>query len=402
MSRKKTLIICGIILGVAALVTIIIFNTEPSAQKRGATKQTAMLVDVTTVNRGTYSPNIVATGTVQPSRDIMLSPRVSGEIIDMSDAFVPGGYAKKGEVLLQIDPSDYRNTLEQRKSDLEQQRANLDMEMGRQEVAQQELDLIGDTLMQDTSLVLRKPQLNQVKAQLKAAEASVNQAELNLQRTTIRAPFDAHILSRNANIGSQVNVGDMLGRLVGRDEYWVNVTVPVGMLRWLSFPGEDGEGSPVKVRNRTAWPDSEFRTGQLYKRIGSLEEQTRLARVLVTIPDPLAYETDSSEVPGLLIGAFVETKITGNPVKNVVRLNRDYLRKDETVWVMKDGKLSIRKVEILLKDSKYAYITEGLEDGEKVVTTNLSTVSDGAPLRTGASGANTENVSDTTSLGEDS
>ena len=83
-----------------------------------------------------------------------------------------------------------------------------------------------------------------------------------------------------------------------------------------------------------------------------------------------------------MIGTFVEVNIQADAIPDVVRLNRDYVRSNETVWVMKDGKLEIRKVEIVLTDDIYAYIRSGLDDEEKVVITDLSTVSNGIGLRT--------------------
>ena len=385
MTKQKTIFVSTGILILAGVVTTVIFLTEPKASKTGATKETAMLVDVTKVQRGTYQPEFITTGTVRPAQDIFLSPRISGEVIRLAEAFIPGGYVNKGDILLQIDPSDYQNTLELRRSDLSQALTDLSIEQGRQDVAMQDLQLIGDTtLAQDNrELVLRKPQLNAVKARVKAARAAVKQAELDLERTTIRAPFDAHVLSRNVNIGSQVAPGDQLSRLIGMDEYWVVLTVPMSRLRWLSFPDTDqeGKGSTVRLRNRTAWMEGQYRIGHLYRQIGALEEQTRLARVLVTVPDPLGVKTDTVVKPRLIVGSFLETHIEANPIHEVIRLERDYLRQNETVWVMEEGKLSIRKVKILVEDAVYAYITEGINDGEMVVTTNLSTVTNGAPLR---------------------
>lgn len=380
---KKTLLICGIILIVGGVATTLIFFTEPTAMRAGATKETAMLVEVTEVRQGTFQPTIVATGTVQPAQDIILSPRVSGEIIQRSPAFVPGGFVKKGEVLLQIDPADYKNTLELRKSELHQVLADLAIEKGRQDVALKDYELIGgDTLSEENeALVLREPQLNAVRASVEAARASVQQAALDLERTTIRAPFDAHILSRNANIGSQVAPGNELGRLVGVDAYWVVATVPLSKLRWLSFPDADAPGAMVRVRDRTAWGEEEYREGYLYKLVGALEDQTRLARILVSVPDPLAYKADSVHVPPLMIGAFMETHIQGNNISDVIRLSRDYVRQNETVWVMEEGKLRIQDVEIVFSDAEYAYISKGLEENDQVVTTNLSTVVEGAKLR---------------------
>lgn len=383
MNKKKILLISLGILLVGGAVTVMIFLTEPTAGRTGATKETAMLVEVTEAEQGTYRPTIVATGTVQPSKDIILSPRVNGEIISHSPEFVPGGFVSKGDVLLQIDPADYRNILELRKSDLRQALADLNVEQGRQEVALKDYQLVEESLTEENKeLVLREPQLNAVRARVEAARAALNQAELQLRRTTIRAPFDAHILSRNVNTGSQVAPGENLGRLVGREVYWVVVSIPLSKLRWLSFPeGEEEKGSEVRIKDRKAWREGAFRTGHLFRLVGALENQTRMARVLVAVPDPLSYGSTSTELPRLMINGFVEVSIQGNPIEGVIRLNRDYVRQDETVWVMEEGKLSIREVDIVLSDSEYAYIDGGLQEGEQVVMTNLSTVEEGLELR---------------------
>lgn len=382
MDWKKTLLICLLILLFGAASTMIIFSTEPTAKQSGATKETAMLVDVTEVQQGTFQPTIRAMGTVEPSQDIVLSPRVNGEVLDRSPDFTPGGYVEKGEVLLQIDPSDYETTLEQRKSELSQVLSDLKIEMGRQEAAQREYQLYGDTLSDDgEALVLREPQLQSVKSSVESARAAVKQAELELERTTIKAPFDAHILSRNVNVGSQVAAGEELGRMVGMDTYWVEATIPLSKLRRLDFSGNEGEGSEVRIRNRTAWGEAEFRTGYLYRLVGALEEETRMARVLIEVPDPLAYRDENSDQPRLMIGSFVEAHIKAKPISNVTRLNRDYIRQNDTVWVMEDGKLQIREVDIVFEDARYAYISNGLNGQDQVVTTNLTTVTDGAPLR---------------------
>lgn len=393
MSTKKILIICFGILLLAVIVTYFIFSTEPTASSEGATKKTAMLIDVVKAEQGDFKPVIEATGTVQPVEDVMLSPQVSGQVIRRSPEFIPGGFVKKGAVLLQIDPSDFRNTLELRKNDLLQAKTDLNMEMGRQEVAEQDLELAGvDSLSANQrSLVLRQPQLDAIKARVKAAEAAVAQAELELSRTTIRAPFDAHILSQNVTVGSQVTPGDQLGRLVGSEQYWVNLTVPVDKLQWLSFPksGEE-KGATVQIRN-SGWPKDIYRTGYLDKQVGALDEQTRLARVLVRVNDPLAREDTTNIQRELIIGGFVEAEVQAREIENVVRLNRDYLRTNQTVWVNEDGELSIREVGIILTDAKYAYISQGLEQGENIITTNLSVVSEGAKLRTKAPETSSEN-----------
>ncbi len=387
MSTKKTLLISLLVLAAGAALTAVIFMTEPTAELSGAVRENAMLVEVTGVERGTFAPTIQAMGTVEPSQDISLSPRVAGEILRVSDAFTPGGFVRNGDVLIQLDPADYQNVLAQRQSALSQAIADLHLEEGRQNVARQDFALLGATLeLPNRSLVLREPQLDAARAIVAAARAAVEQAELELARTTIRAPFDAHVLTRNANVGSQVAQGENLGRRVGLDTYWVVATVPQAQLRWLTFSAEGQAPSLVRIRNRTAWAPEAFREGRLHRLVGALEDQTRLARVIVTVPDPMAYRSSTSDTPPLMIGSFVEANIEAKPLQDVIRLSRDYVRDNDRVWVMEEGLLRIRDVEIAFQDADYAYIAAGLEPDARVVITNLATVVDGAPLRLDSTG----------------
>ncbi|PRZ00625.1 RND family efflux transporter MFP subunit [Marinilabilia salmonicolor] len=384
MSKKKTFIIAGLILLAAAALVVVVFLTEPTAQRESATRETAMLVDVITVERGNYRPVIMTTGTVEPVREISLSPRVSGEIVRRAGVFDPGQSVRAGTLLLKVDDADYQNTYALRKGDLEEARANLTIEKGRQDVARRDFEQSQLTLSDERkALVLREPQLKTAEAAVMAAESALDQAALDLQRTSVVAPFDALILERNVDVGSLVSPGQDLGRLVGTENYWVVAAVPQSMLRWLVFSGDGSveNGAEVKIFNSSAWGPEGYRTGVLQKMVGELEESTRLVKVLISVPDPLGITESREYLPELLIGSFVEVEIEGREIEDVVRLSRDYLRNQNTVWVMHDGKLKIRKVDVKLTDAGNAYIKSGLEDGDQVVTTNLATVVEDAPLR---------------------
>lgn len=380
-SVKSILICLGVIL-IGVVVTVVIFNTEPVAEREGAVKRTAMLVDVVEAVAGNFRPDIKAVGTVKAAREIMLSPLVGGEIVEVAENFTPGGFVSKGDVLLRIDPQDYQYELIHMTSDYWQAQAEMEIEMGRQNVAKEEFEMLDDSLNGHTeSLVLREPQLNIVRAEVDSAKAAMDMADLNLSRTNVKAPFDGQVIEQNVDLGSQVSSGNHLARLVGVNEYWVEVSVPLAKLNWLTFPkGSDDRGALVKVRNRTAWPDGVYRDGELYRLIGKLESDTRMARVLVSIKDPLNLQR-GSEAPPLLIDSFVEVAITAKELQNVVRLKRDYMRRNDTVWVMQDGKLDIRETGVIFRDKEHVYIEKGLEAGEKIVVTNLSSVVDGADLR---------------------
>jgi RND family efflux transporter MFP subunit len=398
MTRKKTIILSLAILLAGVIITAVIFLTEPKAVQEGAIRETAMLVEVIDVHRGNYFPVIIATGTIEPSQDVVLSPKVGGEVVRLAPVFTPGGNVRKGETLLQIESADYENTLLMRKSDLHQAEADLTLEMGRQHIARQDYQLLEESVKgANESLVLREPQLNAARSRVESAQAAVQQAELALERTVVKAPFDAHVISRNVHVGSQVSPGEDLGRIVGMDVYWAVVSMPVSKLRWVTFPqGANNKGSEVRLRNRSSWKEDEYRMGYLHKLVGALDSQTRLARMLVIIPDPLALEKTNRGQRPLIIGEFVEASVTANEIRDVVRLSRNYVRKDEAVWVMKNGKLNISKVNVVFTDNQYAYISTGLNEGDKVVVTNIATVVEGAGLRVEAdSGQIKGNMQDT-------
>jgi multidrug resistance efflux pump len=207
-------------------------------------------VKTVSVQRGSYSPRIVVLGAVEPAQDIILSPRVEGQLIELSTEFAPGQMVHEGDLLLRIDPADFENALSIRESELEQTEASLEIEQGRQSLARKELAMLQCTI-DDTNraLVLREPQIASIRAEVSAARAVVERAKLELQRTRVFAPFDAQIQIRSVNVGSQVARGDELARLVGVREYWIFAAVPVRSLRWIQFERSDGQGAAVTLRN---------------------------------------------------------------------------------------------------------------------------------------------------------
>ena len=358
----------------------VIWLTEPEAQKEGAVKRTPMLVETATVERGTYTPTLTSLGAVRPDQDVQLQPRVSGQVQWISESFVPGRLVQQGEPLLRIDPADARNALAQRRAELAQAQADLALERGRQAVARAEREQIaGPVSAEQEALILREPQLRSTQARVASAEAAVAQAQLDLARTTVRAPFDALVLDRSAHTGSQVTPSVVLGRVVSTDRFWVELTLPIAQLRHLPLSAGQATGSAVEVRDRAGWGPSESRTGTLASVIRQVDEQTRLARLLVRVDDPLGLD---SPAPPLVAGGWVEARIAAAELRDVIRLPRQYLRRDNTVWEMVDGQLRSRPVSVALEDAEHAYITDGLDPAAQVVTTNLSTVTDGAPLRT--------------------
>ncbi|MBX2857580.1 MAG: efflux RND transporter periplasmic adaptor subunit [Cellvibrionaceae bacterium] len=381
----KIISVCVVILGFATLVSVLIHNTEPQAKREAATRRSAMLVEVYAAEAGDFQPVIQAMGTVKSAAEVVLRPQVSGEVIRIGDNFMPGARVKAGELLLQIDPSDYQNQLEQRRSELAQAQSALNIEMGEQAIAEGEYRRLKNPLnpMQE-ALVLRQPQLASAKAVLASAQAALAQAETELERTRIRAPFDAQIINRQATVGARVSPADDLALLLGTDTYWVEASLPVAKLRWL-YTQQTGEmvadKRAVQIRDQIAWPADQYREGRLHSVIGAVDENSRMARVLVEVEDPLAEQPHNRGKMPLLAGSYVACRLPAEPLTNSVRLPKQYLRKNDTAWLMVDGKLSIRELELAFVDENYVYVNAGIARGEQIVTTAISRIREGAELQ---------------------
>ena len=332
-------------------------------------------------------------GTVRPGREIKLHPQVSGEIIKVSDDFVPGGRFQAGEEILRIDPTDYKLVVQQRLSDVAQAQSNFQIELGRQTVAEREYELLGEMIREeDRDLVLRKPQLESVQAALDTAEAALEQTLLDLGRTRVRSPFNAIVKSRNVDLGTIVTSANPLATLVGTDEYWVEVLVPVDQLKWILIPRSNAEkGSVVRVYNESAWGTEAFRTGHVIRLASDLEEEGRMAQLLVSIKDPLALTPGASEQPLMMIGSYVRVEIEGTTLDSVMAIDRKLIRDGDLVWIMnEDHQLEIRPVEILFRGRDHILISQGIEPNERIIVTDLAAPVSGMPLRTQAMKATVE------------
>ncbi|MEE8567977.1 MAG: efflux RND transporter periplasmic adaptor subunit [Anaerolineales bacterium] len=357
---------------------------KPTAQRRPSQVQ-ARLVEVTRVRSGTQKVAVQAMGTVVPARKIQLASRVSGEIIEVNPEFVPGGHFKANQRMLQIEPKDYQLAVEQFTSNLAKAQCDLKVEMGQQSVAQREYELLGqDVQEEDKELLLREPQMAMTQAAVTAAQASLEQAQLNLKRTNVMAPFNAIVQSRNVDLGSQVNVSTALASLVDTDKYWIQVSVPVDELRWITIPDRNGdEGSLVRVYYESAWGPDAFRMGTVERLMTDLEPQGRMARLLVAVADPLELNSDSQNHHSLILESYVRVKIQGPDLADVVRIPRTALRDGNRVWVMQpDNTLDIREVTIIWGGNDHVCVTDGLADGDLLIISDLAAPVQGMALRT--------------------
>jgi RND family efflux transporter MFP subunit len=374
-----------VVLTIAGFGAVRLVKTGPKAQQRPP-EQSSILVQVQTVGHTDASVMVHAMGTVIAAQEVILQPRVSGEIVKISPAFIPGEHFKAKEVILQIDPEDYELALEQSRSQVAQSRYAVKLELGYQDIAQHEWELLGvkDASESERELALRKPHLEKANASLSAAQAAEQKAKLDLERTRIVAPFNGIITMKNVDVGAQVTPQTELARMVGTDEYWIQVSIPVDQLKWITFPKAGNErGSVVRIYLRNGVEGVNHWTGYVLRLLGDLEPQGRMARILVTVHDPLGLDVpEGKKRSPLLIGSFVNVVIEGVKVRNIIAMPRAVLRDGSNIWIMnKSDELEIRKVEIVWGGPNRVFIRDGIQDGERIVVSDLATPVSGTRLR---------------------
>ncbi len=373
-----------VVLAAGVAVAFWLMETSPQA-KPHPQAHNATLIAVKTVDYGPRQTVISGMGTVTAANNVELQPQVSGEITELNGNLVPGGHFRQGETLLKIDPTDYRLAVRQLITDVAKAESDLQLEQGNQLVAQKEYKLLGETVSDaEKALMLRQPQLENLRATLDAAQAKLEQAQVDLTRTQIKAPFNAVVQSREIDLGTRAGESTVLATLVGTDTYWVEVSVPVSQLRWIRIPQTDGDqGALVRIYDSAAWGDGVYRQGRVVRLEADLEEQGRMARLLVRVEDPLNLLPDNTGQPRMLIGAYVRVEIEGQALDSAAAIEREFIRNGSNVWVMDpEGGLAIRPVEIAFRGADRLLVTGGIKSGERLVITDLAAPVEGMRLRT--------------------
>ncbi len=365
MRKSSIILLCAVLLVVASGICIILVVTAPKAEKKRPAK-TAALVETMPLVNNDETVVLTLAGTVVPAEKIVLRARVSGEVVAISTNFIDGGFLNKDEEAVRIDPLDYKLAMATAESALETARFNYKLELGRQDVAKREWELFktDDASEQEKELALRVPHLAASKAALQAAEATLENTRLDLERTSVTAPFNAVVVNRNVNIGSQASQQDALATLAGTDAYWVIVSIPVDRLEWVDIPG-----SNVQV---TSFSGAE-REGRVIRLLADLEEKGRMARLLVEVRDPLCLKPENAEKKPLLIGEYVRTAIHGRTIENVYSIPREALHNNSQIWIATvEGALDIRNVQVLWRDGQRILIRDGIANDDQLIVSELT------------------------------
>lgn len=378
--KKATILRLGLpllILGLAVVGAYLLIVGRPSVSKavRGV-KPT--FVEVFTARAQDERATVTAYGTIQSHRQLIVQPEVSGRVVQLNPDVVIGGILEEGEALLRIDPRDYRFALDEQRASLAKAEFDLKVELGNQTVAKREWNMVkpsaGEISTLSRQLVLRQPHLKEKHVALEAAKSRFRKARLDLQRTLVRTPFNALVLNESVEMGQLINPQSSVATLVGTDEFRAQVSVPIHQLEWIVFPGPGRpQGSRVRVIREIGNGEPVVRHGIVVELLGDVTQSGRMAQVLVAVPDPLELEKPDALRRPLLLGEYVRVDIEGPVLHDVIVLPRPTIREGTRVWIKNaENQLEVRPVEIVLSRKDTVLVSQGLRDGEQVITSQLA------------------------------
>lgn len=382
------LVLAVVVLVAGVALATYYLKTSPKAKPRER-KPAAPLVQVVPLRYQSHTMRIEAMGTVLAAREVSLTPGVSGEIISIGSNLQPGGFFKRGETLATIDPIDFQLTVLQFQQDVARAESELDLEMGNQQIARKEFEILGQQVSEsEKKLMLREPQLAIKKVALDTARAKLAQAELNLSRTEVSAPFNGVVLKRTIHSGTRVTPSTPLATLAGSEEFWIKLAVPVEQLQWIKIPqNPSDEGSTVRILLPYGEGKEAVRQGRVSRLAADLDTQGRMAVLYVTVSDPLCLQPANHGKRQLLLNSFVQVEISGRELDSVIAIDREHLREDNHIWLLgKDDKLEIHPVTIIARTRNLVLIHADIMDDERLITSSLAAPVAGTPLKVMSAG----------------
>ena len=322
-------------------------------------------------------------GEVVPRVVVDIVPQVAGQVVEAHGSLVAGGFFRAGEVLVVIDPRDYELAVERAQAAVARAKVTLEREQAEADVAREEWNGLhpGE---EPTALVIREPQIRQAEAEYAAAAADLSVANLNLERTRVSLPFDGVVVSENVDEGQFVGNGSRLATVYGTDAVEIRVPLDSRELAWFDVPSiRGGRGASAEISANFGGTQSTW-VGRVTRMEAQVDQTSRMVHVVIEVARP--YETSENR-PALLPGSFVDVRIEGRTLHEVVAVPRHAIHEGGRVWVFDDGTLGVREIEIVREDRQQTVISAGLDDGDLVIVSALDAVTDGMIIRRADVGA---------------
>lgn len=348
---RKSLITLG---GFASIFIAVAINGVLSANQQQTPPPKVApqypVVSVTEVAAISHQASITAYGEVKSRNQLTLTSQVSGQITYLSPKFLTGKTFNKGELLAKIEPILYEQALTNAQADLADATLALAQEALNSAQAAQEWQQSGLANEQASDLVLRKPQLAAAKAKYAMASKAVAKAEYDLAQTQITAPFDALVVAKAIQIGSNVQAGSTLGELY--DIALFEVALPLSLQQWQLLPTADGgkDLSQIDIQLKDEGSEKQW-TAQFDRFEQHIDSQSRQRALVASVKNPIKQQTP------LFPGTFVKATLTGSAVDQLWQLPASALIDSNTVWqVNENGILDFLSVNVIFAQGKNIYV----------------------------------------------
>ena len=351
----------------AVLAAVALFAARTPAVQIPAPPPT-LLVDVAVAKREPVTFAVRSQGVVAPRTRTTMVSEVSGTIVEVSPAFVTGGFFAKGDVLVRIDPRNYQTAMKRATAAVAQAKTKVATENALAGYAHEDWERLRSLEAADrpaSDLTLRKPQLAEAVAGLESAEADLEKATEDLSRTVIRAPYDGMVREKRADVGQFVNTGTPLAETFATDYAEIRLPIPQNDLQYLELETLTEDGSlPATLSADIGgvvhdWP------AEIVRSEGVFDPDTRVLHLVAQVQNPYAPGREP-----LRIGTFVSATVEGTDAGAVFVIPRHSLERGRTLWIV-DADLTIRPrhLDVLRADGGFAYVAAGLRDGERYTLT---------------------------------
>ncbi len=405
MSRVRSFLLAGLILLGSLAVAGLMVVQRPEPARRPVPSQVPFAATAPVV-AGAGAIPVYGAGTVRPRAEISVAAEISGRVVWVAPAFQGGGRVQREQLLFRIDDADYRNKVEQARAsvavqEVERLRVTEEARIARAQYERFQRLRDGSESAADTGpLALWEPQLKAAEAALTRDRTVLAEAELQLGRTEVRAPFGGVVRTESVEVGQFVAAGEGVAQLYAADA--VEVVVPLSDADAALIPGlwqlEAGNADKrVSVRVLAEYGAGRYTwDGYVDRTEPALDEETRTIEVIVRVPDPFVGGSpatgavDGGDVdyggPPLLVGKYVEVVIDGLTPDDYFRVRRPALRPGNEVWLVRDDIVRIVPVQVLQLADDEVFLTGDLEAGEAVVVGGPQVATEGMRVRTGPGG----------------
>ncbi|MCK8131208.1 efflux RND transporter periplasmic adaptor subunit [Pseudoalteromonas sp. A3] len=342
-----------VVVTLVAIVCIglaISYNGQKMAQQANGpkpepAKSVAPNVSVINAVPSTYQAYVNGHGEAKAHWALSLKAQVKGEITNMSEQFATGNVVKKGQVLAQIDNTEYLQAVASAKATLADAKLALQEEQDLGNQAKREWQRSGVTQAPSSPLVFRTLQLEAAQATADNAQYALQTAQRDEKNTHISAPFDAVILSRDVDLGTYVSIGDTLATLNSTDK--VEISVPLSLSQWQNLASDkSGEVILSDVTTQNQWQ------GYIARFEQHLDDSSRQRSVVVALDKPFEQATP------LLPGTFLAVQIAGKALNNVIKLPASAVSQEGLIWyVNEQNTLMSIQAQKLFERGDYVYIS---------------------------------------------